>query len=180
MWNVKATKAALALVIGSTTLFALTTFAADSAGQPSNHFRVRVTDVIAVDDSVVKQMQIEAKPGCKAEITSDKKGGGGLWTTAGKVEDKGLGLITVTILVDRVEWKAGEVNALKFLMAIDGNNSKALMSDSGPMSAGKQLNELLSVAMKSGEYEYGKTVPLLKFKDKTYSLTVTAPPASPR
>lgn len=178
MRNLKATHVGLAL-IGVVALFALRTSDANEQAKSSDNFRVMVTGVISIEDSVVKQIRIEAIPGSHAKITSDKKGGGGLSASAGSVDDRAKqGIITVTVFADHLEWEAGDVNALKFLMSIQGDGSKSLMSDTGPMVTEKQLNDLLTVPLKSGTYEYGTEVPLLRFKDKTYSLTVDAPPTS--
>ncbi|QEG40176.1 hypothetical protein [Roseimaritima ulvae] len=177
MRNIKTLPVVLALMVGIPTLVALRTSDADETTPSSNHFRVTVTSVIGNGDSVVKQIRIEAKPGSHAKITSDKKGGGGLSALAGSVDNgPGKGVITVTVLADHVEWKAGDVNALKFLMSIEGNGSKALMSDTGPMVADKRLSDLFAVSLKSGTYDCDTEIPILRFNDKTFSLTVTAQP----
>ncbi|WP_206036407.1 hypothetical protein, partial [Crateriforma spongiae] len=180
MRNIKTTQVALALLFGIATLFALRTSGADEKIRSSNRFRVTVTNVIGTEDSVVKQIRIDAKPDSHATITSDKKGGGGLSASAGSLDNRPeQGVITVAVLADHVVWNAGDVNALKFLMSIHGNGTKALMSDTGPMVTGKQLKDLIAVSLNSGTYEYNTAVPILKFKDKTFSLTVAAPSSRP-
>ncbi|KAA5546939.1 hypothetical protein FYK55_00500 [Roseiconus nitratireducens] len=180
MRNITTIAATLALAFAITSVFALRPSRANDTERSTPHFRVKVFDVIGSEDSVVKQIRIELEPNSRAKIKSDKKGAGGLSASAGTVAGQPeIGVITVTVLVDHIEWNAGNVNALKFLMSIDGNGSKALMSDSGPMVSGKTVSELLTVLLKSGTYEYGTGVPMLRFKDKIYSLTVTAPSSKP-
>lgn len=180
MRNIKATQMALALTISIGTLFGFNISGADEESHVSNRFHITVMDVIGGDDSVVKAIRIESKSDSHAKITSDKKGGGGLSASAGSVDNQPEhGVITVTVLADHVEWKAGDVNALKFRMSIHGNHSKVLMSETGPMVKGKELNDLLAVSLKTGSYEYGTAVPILRFKDRTFSLTVAAPTSKP-
>jgi hypothetical protein len=180
MRNLKTSQLALALMIGIVTLFALGTSGADEEIRSSNHFRVIVTDIIDHEDSVVKQIRIDVKSDSRARISSDKERGGSLSASAGSVENRPeQGVIMVTLLADHVEWEAGNVNALKFLMTIHGNGSKVLMSDTGPMVKEKELNDVFAVSLRSGTYEYGTAVPLLRIKDTTFSLTVAAPSSSP-
>jgi len=175
MRNIKATKIALALIICGGIFFAFNTVGADERNHASNRFHITVMDVVGSNDLVVKTIRIDSKSDCHAKIMSDKKGGGGLSASAGSIGSRPeQGVITVTVLADHVEWQAGDVDALKFRMSIQGNGSKALMSDTGPMATGKQLNDLLAVSVKTGTYAYDTAVPILKFKDRTFSLTVTA------
>ena len=175
MRNSKATQMALVLAASIGTLFAFNTLGAEGKIHGPNQFHITVTDVVGGDDLVVKNIRIDVKSDAHAKIVSDKKGGGGLSASAGTVDnDRGQGFITVTVLGDHVEWKGGDVNALKFRMSMHGSDS-AVMSDTGPMVAGKRLGELLAVSVKTGSYEYGAEVPILKFKDKTFSLIVAAP-----
>lgn len=178
MRNLKTTHLAIALVIGIATVFVLRPSGAEEKKHSSNRFHVTVTDVIETEDSVVKQIRIDSKPDFRATIASDNKGGGGLSASAGCVVNTKQGVLTVTVLADHLEWKAGDVNALKFLMSIHGRSSKSLMSDTGPMSTKKQLNDMLTISLTSGTYEYGTAVPMLRFKDRTYFLSVAAPPTS--
>jgi len=176
MRNLKTTHVALVLLIGIATLFALQVSDAGQSSRSSSHFSVTVTEVIGGEDSVIIQIRIDSRPNCQVKITSDKKGGGGLSALTGGVENRpDQGVITVTILADHVEWEAGGVNAIKFRMSIHGNVPKALMSDIGPMVAGTQLKDLFVVPVKTDTYEYGTAIPVLKFKDTTYSLTVASP-----
>ena len=146
----------------------------NDSDRPANQFRVTVADVIGVDDVVIKHIRIDAKPGSHARITSNKKSGGGLSASAEPVDGQpDQAVITATVLADHVQWKAGDLNALRFLMSLNGSN--ALMSDAGPMVKGKQLNDLLRVLLESGRYKYGTAVPLLRYMDTTFSLTVAAP-----
>jgi len=170
----------LALLVSIAAFFALRAPAADERGNSSNRFRVTVMDVVGGEDSVVKQIRIDAIANSLARITSDQVDGGGVATSAGSVEDRPEeGTITVAVLAVHVEWEAGSVNALKFLMSIDGGSSKALMSNTGPMVTGKQLSDIFSVSLKSGTYEYGTAIPVVRFKDRTFSLTVAAPASEP-
>jgi len=180
MRNFSTSQVALALMIGMAAIFALGISHADEERRSSNRFRVTVTDVIDHEDSVVKQIRIDVKPDARARISSDRKGGGGLSVSAGSVDNRPeQGVIMVTVLADHVEWTAGNVNALKFLMTMHGNSSRVLMSDTGPMVAEKQLNDLFAVSLKSGTYEYGTAVPILRFRNTTFSLTIAAPASKP-
>jgi len=171
---------AVALLISIGTLLVLETSGANDKGNSSAGFHLTVVDVVGDNGVIVKQLRIDAKPDSLARISTDKKGGGGVSASAGSVDNRpDQGTITVSIFADHIEWKAGNVNALKFFISIQGNGSKALMSDTGPMAKGKQLNDLLAVTVESANYEYGAAIPVLRFKDKTFSLVVTAPASAP-
>ena len=49
------------------------------------------------------------------------------------------------------------------------------MSDTGPMPDAKRLADVLTVAIKSGEFKYGMATKLATYKDVTYSLVVKKP-----
>ena len=87
----------------------------------------------------------------------------------------GLAHAEVTIFADHVEWKAGSTNVLKFIMTIKGGSALTTMSDTGPMPETKRLADVLTLAMKSGEYKYGMPMKLATYKDVTYSLVVKKP-----
>ena len=81
----------------------------------------------------------------------------------------------MTIFADHVEWKAGPTNVLKFMMSIKGGGAFSSMSDTGPMPEAKGLEDVLTVAINSGEYKYGMATKLATYKDVTYSLVVKKP-----
>lgn len=180
MRSVKRMTVPFALIIGTTVFFILQTSAAEKASQDSHGFRITINDVVHSDDSVVKQIRVDAKPDCHATITSDKAGGGGLSMTTGHIIGRSEpGAITLTVLADHVSWKAGDVNALKFLMSMQSNGSKTLLSDTGPMSSGKRLDDIVVFTAKAGNYNYDTSVPILRFKERVYSLSVATPATKP-
>ncbi len=127
-------KAVLTLVIS----IALTTIAAQDHNRGSDRFHVSVVDVVDETSTIVKQIRNHAKPGTVATIASDRKGGGGVSASAGSQPDQpDHGIVTILVFADHVDWEAGNVNAMKFLMSASSNGSKASMSDTGPMIAGE-------------------------------------------
>ena len=81
----------------------------------------------------------------------------------------------MTIFADHVECKASSTNVLKFMMNIKGGAGFSSISDTGPMPEAKRLADVLTVAIKSGEYKYGMATKLATYKDVTYSLIVKNP-----
>ena len=61
------------------------------------------------------------------------------------------------------------------MMNIKGGAAFSSMSDTGPMPEAKRLADVLTVAIKSGEYKYGVATKLATYKDVTYSLIVKKP-----
>jgi hypothetical protein len=115
-------------------------------------------------------------PEASVEVVADKPGRGGLGVFVLAPDQPGGAAHTqVTIFADHVEWKAGPTNVLKFIMSIKGGAGGSSMSDTGPMPDAKRLVDVLTVAIKSGEYKYGMATKLATYKDVTYSLVVKKP-----
>ena len=151
-------------------------FSGEDSGEHPEQFRITVLDVLDDHQATVKQIRIECVPESRARLTSHMKGGGGEAALTGIGHDKSkVAAIVVTVFADHVQWEAGNVDALKFILVLSGNGGKAVMSDTGPMDDGTQLSDHLKLSVKSGAYKYGTPVPILQFKDTRYSLTVTAP-----
>ena len=80
------------------------------------------------------------------------------------------------VFADQVEGKEGTATAVKFLLGHKVGKISGSTSETVPMPAGaKQLSDLLTVPIKSGEYRYGQMTKVVTFKGVTYSLLVTAP-----
>lgn len=172
-------KPLLRVLLGLAAVVVCIAFHALSAQGNVHHteqFRVTALEVLEGSDSKVNQIRIECVPGSKARVTSDKEGGGGVSATSGRHPDQSrASAIVVTMLADHVKWEARNVDALKFVLAIQGSGGNAVMSNTGSMEAGKQLSDVVKSSVKSGEYKYGTPIPILRFKDRMFSLTVTGP-----
>lgn len=166
----------LALAIGTGVLFALPKSDAEEKSQTSHKVRITVTDVLNMRDSIVKHIRIELDPGSRVTIKSDDTE---LSTVAGNVTDQpDQGIVTVAVLADHLEWGKPKTSAFKFMVALSGNGG-AKTSETWPVVAEKQLEDLITVSLKSGDYELDTAIPLLRFKDVSYTLTVTPEPSNP-
>jgi hypothetical protein len=152
---------------------------ADGKAPPPGTFRVTVNEVIRDDSTVVTQVDIETQPGSTIELSSDKdKGGGTTFSSEATDPDRpdGPSGMQVIAFADQVEGKEGAGTAVKFLLGHRVGKISGSTSETVPMPAGaKQLSDLLTVPIKSGEYKYGKATKVVTFKGVTYSLLVTAP-----
>ena len=137
-------------------------------------FRATVHEVINDESAIVTQIEIETLPGAWAEVVSDKagRGGGGV---AAPTEPNERSHIRVIIFGDHVEWKASSTNALKFMINVKAGGASTTVSHTGPMPEAKRLVDVLTVAIKPGEYKYEAATKLAAFKDVTYSLVVKKP-----
>jgi RNA polymerase sigma factor (sigma-70 family) len=136
-------------------------------------FRSTVHELMKDASLIVTQIDVETLPGASVEVVADKPGRGGLFVLAPD-QPGGPARTKVTVFADHVEWKAGPTNVLKFIMSIKGAAFSS-MSDTGPMPDAKRLADVLTVAIKSGEYKYGMATKLATYKDVTYSLVVKKP-----
>jgi len=149
----------------------------DSENQPlrQKQFRVTVADVVNDGQTIVKRVAIETHQNSLIQVTSDRPGGGGLSHRRHSTgPDEPPTTCYLVILGDRVLWKPGGVDVLKFYMSLQG----ASMSSTGPMPEGTELGDVLKVSLKSGVYRYASPVTVLQFGDHSYRLVVTNVSAS--
>jgi hypothetical protein len=170
--------ALLALTLVGAGLWRARTWA-DGKAPPDRTFRVTVNEVIRDDSTVVTQIDIEPQPGSTIELSSDKDRGGRT-TFSSEATDpnrpNGPSHMQVIVFADQVEGKEGAATAVKFLLEHRAGKICGSTSETAPMPAGaRQLSDLLTVPIKSGEYRYGQATKVLTFKGVTYNLLVTAP-----
>ncbi len=144
---------------------------AEGTALPVSGFRSTVHDVIKDASIIVTRIEVETLPGAWIEVVADKPGRGGFSMLAPE-QPGGSAHTEVTIFADHVEWKAGGTNVLKFIMSMKGGAGGSGMSSTGPMPEAKRLADVLTVAIKSGEYKYGTATKLATYEDVTYSLVV--------
>jgi hypothetical protein len=170
--------ALLALTLVGTGLWQAGTLA-DGRAPPPGTFRVTVNEVIRDDSTVVTQIDIETQPGSTIELSSDKdKGGGTTFSSEATDPDRpgGPSRMQLIVFADQVEGKEGAGAVVKFLLGHKVGKISGSTSETVPMPAGaKQLSDLLSVPIKSGEHKYGQATKVVTFKGVSYSLLVTAP-----
>jgi hypothetical protein len=146
---------------------------------PDATFHVTVDEVIHDEDTIVTRIGIDAPPGSTVELSTDKDKRIGQTLSADLPDanrSDGLSRIQLVLFADHVEWKGGSTNAVKFLLAYKVGSISGSTSDAGPMPAdAKQLADLLTVPIKSGEYKYGQATKLVAFKGVTHSLIVNRP-----
>ena len=131
-------------------------------------FRVTTQDVVQDGDTLVCRMEIEALPGVTVRIASDVPGRGGL-TVVVPAEPAPAAPVRLTVFGDHVRWEAGRVDALKFLMRLDGASISNIGSVPPNMA---KLSEVLSVTARSGEYPEGDPVPVVTLNGTAYNLVV--------
>jgi RNA polymerase sigma factor (sigma-70 family) len=170
--------ALLALTLVGAGLWQARTWA-DGKAPPDKTFRVTVNEVIHDDSAVVTQIDIETQPGSTIELSSDKEKGGGTTLSTEAADPNrpnGPSRMRVIVFADQVEGKEGAATAVKFLFGHKVGKISGSTSETVPMPAGaRQLSDLLTVLIKSGEYKYGQATKVVTFKGVTYSLLVTAP-----
>jgi hypothetical protein len=148
---------------------------------PGGGFRVTVNDVVRDDSTVVAQVDIDAPPGSRIEVLSDKdkRTTSRLITTTVLPAPNRAGAppaVRLTVFGDQIEWKGGATPAVKFMLAYQLGKITSSTSESGTMPPGaRQLGDVLQVLAKSGEYKYGQVTKLVVFKGVTYSLVVNRP-----
>lgn len=131
-------------------------------------FRVTTQDVVQDDDTLVCRIEIESHPGVTVRITSDIPGRGSL-TVVVPAEPAPAAPVRLMVFGDHVRWEAGRVDALKFLMRLDG----ASISDTGSVPPNMaKLSEVLSITARSGEHPEGDPIPVVTLKGTAYSLVV--------
>jgi RNA polymerase sigma factor (sigma-70 family) len=138
-------------------------------------FRVTVNEVIHDEGTVVTQIGIETRPGSKIELLPDQENRNmnSVSVTTGSNDPAGMQLV---VLGDHVQgqWKGGSANAVKFVLSYKVGKISSSTSETVPLPEGaKQLADVLTVPIKSGEYKYGQPAKLLTFKGVTYRLVVT-------
>ena len=170
--------ALLALTFAGASLWQARTWA-DGKARSDKGFRVTVNEVIRDDSTVVTQIDIETQPGSAVELSSDKdKGGGTVFSSDATEPDRtdGPSHMQVTVFADQVEWKEGATAAVKFILGHKVGKISGSTSETLPMPPdAKQLSDVLTVPIKSGEYRYGQVTKLVIFKGVTYSLVVNRP-----
>jgi hypothetical protein len=148
--------------------------AAVRAGGPSQGnqtFRVTVNEVINADDTLVAQVDIEAPPGAAIDLVADKLNKGG---TSSTLRTGVPATSRFIVLGDQVEWEGGPMKAVKFMLAHKTGSISSSFSEAGPMPENaKQLSDVLTLPIKSGEYKLGEATKMVTFKGTTYSLVVT-------
>jgi hypothetical protein len=176
--RIKVITALLAVTLAGAGLRAALTWA-DGRPQPDGSFRVTVHEVVHDDSIVVTQIDIETRPGSTVALSSDKdKRGGTTFRSDATSPNRPAGPARVRVIVfaDQVEWKAGETTLVKFMVGHKVGSISGSTSETVSMPAGaKQLSDLLTVPIKSGQYKYGSATTLAAFKGVTYSLLVTGP-----
>jgi RNA polymerase sigma factor (sigma-70 family) len=149
----------------------------DEKAPAEGSFRVSVTDVIRDDDTAVTLIGLEVPRGSKVELLSDREQGGGMsFSTDAADEDRADGRfrMQLTVFADHVERKEGSPGVVKFRLGHTVGKISGSTGETVPMPAGaKQLSDVLTVPIKSGEYAYGRPTKLVTFKGVTYSLVVT-------
>jgi RNA polymerase sigma factor (sigma-70 family) len=152
---------------------------ADGKAPPDKTFRVTVNEVLRDDSAVVTQIDIVTQPGSTIELSSDKDKGGRETFSAEAADPNGPNgpsHMQVIVFADQFEGKEGAPAAVKFLLVHKVGKITGSTSQTVPMPAGaRQLSDLLTVPLKSGEYKYGQTMKVVTFQGVTYSLLVTAP-----
>ena len=148
--------------------------AAARAGGPTRAdetFRVTVNELLHDDDTLVAQIDIEAPPGAAIDLVADKLNKGG---TSSTLRTGAPATMRFIVFGDQVEWKGGPTKAVKFMVAHKTGSISSSFSEAGPMPDGaKQLSDLLTLPIKSGEYKLGQATKMVTFKGTTYSLVVT-------
>ena len=176
MLNITRTFVALALATCAGAFFSVHTSNAEENDRPNGKFRISVTDVLSRPDSLVRHVRVDVKPGSRVTIKSDDTE---LSTLASSPENQpDQSIVTIAVLADHLQWGKPKASAFKFLLSLQGNGD-AYTSSTWPTTTEKQLDDLITVLIKSGSYEQGKAIPFMRFKDLTYSLTVSAEPSQP-
>jgi RNA polymerase sigma-70 factor (ECF subfamily) len=148
--------------------------AAVRAGGPppaQETFRVTVNELIHDHGTLVAQIDIEAPQGAAIDLVADKpsKGGGSSILSTGVPATARF-----IVLGDQVEWEGGPTKAVKFMLAQKTGSISTSFSEAGPMpDTAKQLSDLLTMPIKSGEYKLGEATKMVTFKGTTYNLVVT-------
>ncbi|MDG3008146.1 hypothetical protein [Paludisphaera mucosa] len=153
---------------------------ARSSGQelPAGSFRVSVQEVLRDGDTIVSRVEIETAPGASVRVVSDKPNRGGLAAAAPDTArpDGAPAVVRLTLLGDHVVWKAGQVDALKFMLHLDGDSGRATFSETGPIPPSKKtLADVLSMALEPGVYREGTSAKLVTVGETTYSVLVGGP-----
>jgi hypothetical protein len=176
MVNVNRPLAGLALAICAGTIFSIQSSGSDGEGQSKGKVRVSVTDVQSLSDSLVVHVRMDLESGARVTIKSDDTELSTLANSVGSQPDHGI--VTIAVLADRLEWGSPKENAIKFLLSLHGK-AAANTSETWRTTAGQELDDLITVTIKSGDYKLDKPMPFLKFKGKTYSLIVVTEPSKP-
>jgi RNA polymerase sigma factor (sigma-70 family) len=170
--------ALLALTLVGAGLWQARTWA-DGKAPPDKTFTVTVNEVLRDDSAVVTQIDIETQPGSTIALSSDKDKGAGT-TFSSEASDpnrpNGPSRMQLIVFADQVEGGEGAAAAVKFLLGHKVGKITGSTSETVAMPAdARQLSDLLTVPIKSGEYRYGQVTKVVTFKGVTYSLLVTAP-----
>jgi len=139
-------------------------------------FRITAQDVLRDDDTLVSRIEIETHPGAIVRIASDIPNAGGLTTVVSEAIGPSRP-VHLMVFGDHVKWEAGRVDALKFLMRLDGKSGGAAsMSNTGAMPpTNAKLSEVLAVTARSGVYPEGGPIPVVTFTGTIYNLVVERP-----
>jgi RNA polymerase sigma factor (sigma-70 family) len=152
---------------------------ADAEALPEATFRVTVNEVLHDDSTVVTQIDIETPPGSTVELRSNKDKRGNLSLSSDANNSKRPGErshVQLVILADQVEWKESSTSAVKFVLGYKFGSSSGSFSEARPMPAdARQLTDLLTMSIKSGEYKYELPVKVVTYKGATYSVVVSRP-----
>jgi len=170
-----AAAALLALTLTGAGLWQAKTWA-DGKAAVGDTGRVTVNEVINNDDVVVTQIRIELPPGCKIEVYSDDKGSTRRLTADARdvKQPDGSNSVEITVLADQVEIKQSGTNMIKFMVGYKIGKLSSSSSQMVPMPAdAKQLSDVLSVPIKSGEFKVGQPTKLVTLKGVTHSFLVT-------
>jgi hypothetical protein len=138
-------------------------------------YRVTVNELIRDDATLVTEVDIEAPRGFTVELIAekDKREAAGSTLSLGPSSSNGPGHTKLILFADHIEGKAGTPSLVKFMLQWKGGKISSSTSESDPLPAGaRQLADILTVPIKSGQYPCGQATKLATFKGRTYSLVV--------
>jgi RNA polymerase sigma factor (sigma-70 family) len=167
----------LAFVLTGTGLWQTRTWA-EVESPADQSFHVTVTDIIRDDNTIVTQLDFETPPGITLEVFCDKDSRGTFTLSSDSTDGKGgaASHSQVVIFGDEVESKRDSTSIVKFMIAYKVGRISSSTSQADPMPANaKQLSDLLTVPIKTGDYKFGQPTKLATFKNSTYTVVVTKP-----
>ncbi len=172
--TVLAAAAVVAMTLAGAGLWQARTLA-DGDAQASGTFQVTVNEVINTNNAVVVQIGIDAPTGSVIEIfvEKDRRAGNDLSVEFGEPKQAGrLPHLDLVILADQVELKEGGPSSVKLLWAYKVVGISSTASRMEPIQGDKQLSDVLSVPLKSGEFKFGESTKVLTLNGKSYVLLV--------
>ncbi len=152
---------------------------ADGKSSKDGTFHATVTNVVNDDSVIVTRIEIDTPPGSKIEVFSDTNKRGNYLLSSdspGSAGPDGNAHFELIVLGDHVETKDHSANIVKFMLAYRVGGISGSTSDADPFPANaKQLSDILTVPIKSGDYQFGTSTKVATFKGATYIIVVTKP-----